>query len=169
MSRDATGQSDRVLQCREDFASNIAFETTDDLSLAHSLSGAALHIRLGSVVITKSDQDDAIESLIGLAVATAVQPVPVGLAGGRRYRIHPAEGDEGSLGAKALRVAAGRDQQSRRRVGSYAKGTKKLSQNGKSPLATEPQEYARKLQQSDVVRRLFVVAYQNRTALGEPC
>ena len=48
-------------------------------------------------------------------------------------------------------------------------GTKKLSQNGKSPLATEPQECARKLQQSDVVRRLFVVAYQNSTALGEPC
>ena len=47
--------------------------------------------------------------------------------------------------------------------------TKKLSQNGKSPLATEPQECTRKLQQSDVVRRLFVVAYQNRTALGEPC
>ena len=47
--------------------------------------------------------------------------------------------------------------------------TKKLSQNGKSPLATEPQECARKLQQSDVVRRLFVVAYQNSTALGEPC
>ena len=46
---------------------------------------------------------------------------------------------------------------------------KKLSQNGKSPLATEPQECARKLQQSDVVRRLFVVAYQNSTALGEPC
>ena len=46
---------------------------------------------------------------------------------------------------------------------------KKLSQNGKSPLATEPQECTRKLQQSDVVRRLFVVAYQDRTALGEPC
>ena len=52
---------------------------------------------------------------------------------------------------------------------SKISSTKKLSQNGKSPLATEPQECARKLQQSDVVRRLFVVAYQNSTALREPC
>ena len=78
------------MQDREEFASNIALEAADDLGLAQSLSGAALHVLLGSAVITKSDQDDEIKSRIGLAVAAAVQPMPVGLAGGRRYRIHPA-------------------------------------------------------------------------------
>ena len=52
------------------------------------------------------------ESCVGLTVATAVQSMPVGLAGGRRNRIHPAQRSEGSLGAQALWVAAGRDQQS---------------------------------------------------------
>ena len=42
------------------------------------------------------------ESCVGLAVATAVQSMPVGLAGGRRNRIHPAQRSEGSLGAQAL-------------------------------------------------------------------
>ena len=36
----------------KDFASNIAFEATDDLSLAHSLPGAATHVCLGLGIIT---------------------------------------------------------------------------------------------------------------------
>jgi hypothetical protein len=56
----------------EDFASDISFQASDDLGLAHSFPGATLHICLGSVVITKPDQNDAIESGIGLAIATPV-------------------------------------------------------------------------------------------------
>ncbi len=70
----------------ENFASDISFEAADNLGLAHSFPGAASHVCLGPVVITKPDQNDAIKSGIGLAVATAVEPMPVGLAGRSRYR-----------------------------------------------------------------------------------
>ena len=74
---------------------------------------------LGPVIVSEPDDDDAMGCCIGLAVASAVQPVPVGLAGGRKYRTHAAQRGERSLGMNALRVAAGRNQQSCRRVGSY--------------------------------------------------
>ena len=69
--------------------------------------------------MTKPDQNDAIESGIGLPIATSVQTVPVGLAGGSWHRTHPAQRGKGGLGVNALRVAAGGDQQSSRSVGSY--------------------------------------------------
>ena len=70
----------RVLQGREDLASNLAFEAAGDLSLAHSLCGAATHVDLGSWVVPESDDNDAMESSVGLAVAAAVETMPVGLA-----------------------------------------------------------------------------------------
>ena len=79
-SRCGTGYSGRILQGREDFASDIAFETTDYLGLAHPFSGATPHVLPGPGVMTKPDQNDAIESRIGLPVATPVQTMPVGLA-----------------------------------------------------------------------------------------
>ncbi len=65
----------------KDLASNMAFEATDDLGLAHSLPGAATHVCLGPVIIAKPDHNDAIKSGISLTVATAVEPMPGGLAG----------------------------------------------------------------------------------------
>ena len=70
--------------------------------------------------MTKSDKNDAIKSRVGLAVAAAVEPMPVGLAGGGGYRIDSAQRGECSLGVEAFRVAPGSDQEGRRRVGSYA-------------------------------------------------
>ena len=90
MSSRAADDPGRVPQDGEDLASNVAFEATDDLTLAHSLSGAATHVLLGPVIVSEPDDGDAMECCIGLAVASAVQPVPVGLAGGRRYRTHAA-------------------------------------------------------------------------------
>ena len=57
--------------------------------------------------MTEPDQNDAIKSCVGLTVATPVQPVPIGLAGGGRPRTHSAQRGEGSLGVNALRVTAG--------------------------------------------------------------
>ena len=99
----------RLPESRIDLAGDIAFETTDDFRLTYSLAGAATHIFPGLVVVTKPDQYDAIKSRIGLAVATPVQPVPVGLSGGSRYRIHPAQRGEGGLVAEALGIAPGSD------------------------------------------------------------
>ena len=97
MSSCAADYSGGVLESGEDLASNIAFEATDDFSLVHSLAGATAHVCLGPEIITKPDHNDAIGSRIGLAAATSVQAMSVGLAGGSRYRVHPAQGCEGSF------------------------------------------------------------------------
>ena len=60
------------------------------------------------------------EGGIGLAVPTAVQPMPVGLAGGRRYRTYSAQSSESSLGVESFGIASSRDQQGRRGVGPYS-------------------------------------------------
>lgn len=106
----------------EDFVSDISLEAADNLSLAHSFPGAASHIFLGPGIITKPDHHDAIKSGIGLAVAAAVEPMPVGLAGRSRYRIYPTERGEGRLRVEAFRVTPGSDEESGCRVGPYAEG-----------------------------------------------
>ena len=50
----------RVLDGREDFVCNVAFEATYDLALAQSLRGAATHVFPGPGIVTKPDQDDAV-------------------------------------------------------------------------------------------------------------
>ncbi len=70
----------RLLDGREDFSSNIAFETADDVALAHSLRGSTTHICLGAQLVTQPDDDYAIERRIGLAVTSAVEPMLVRLA-----------------------------------------------------------------------------------------
>ena len=42
----------RFLDGRVDFSSDIAFETTDDVALAHSLCGSTLHVCLGPQLVT---------------------------------------------------------------------------------------------------------------------
>ena len=75
---------------------------------------------IGSAIITEPDHNDAMESCIGLAVTTVVEPIPVGLTGGNRYRVYPAQRGEGRLGVEALGVTPSSDHEGRRRVGSYA-------------------------------------------------
>ena len=70
----------RVLDHRIDFPGDIALETTNDVALAHSLRGATTHIRLGPRVMAQSDYDYAMESGVGLAVASAIESVSIGLA-----------------------------------------------------------------------------------------
>ena len=70
--------------------------------------------------MTKSDDNNAMECRVGLAVAASVEPMPVGLARGSRYGIDTAQGGEGSLGVEAVRVTPGSNEEGRRRVWSYA-------------------------------------------------
>ena len=44
-----------------------------------------MHVGLGALIVSKSDDDNAMESGVGLAVPTSVEPMPVGLARGGRY------------------------------------------------------------------------------------
>ena len=80
-----------------------------------------MHVGLGSRVVPKSDDNDAMESNIGLPMFVEVEPMPVGLAGGSGYGTDSAQGCEGGLRAKAIRVAPGSNEGSRRCIGSYAK------------------------------------------------
>ena len=84
------------------------------------LLGAAVHVCLGTEVMTEPDQNHAIKSCVGLTVATPVQPMPIGLPGGSRNWTHSTQRGEGSLGVDALGVTASRDKQSCCRVGSYS-------------------------------------------------
>ena len=70
--------------------------------------------------MTKSDDNNAMECRVGLAVAASVEPMPVGLARGSRYGTDTAQGGEGSLGVEAVRVTPGSNEEGRRRVWSYA-------------------------------------------------
>ena len=89
MSSCDIGHSGGDLQGRVDFTNYIAFETTDDLGLAHTRPGATMHVLPCPGIMAKPDQNDAIEGGIGLPVATTVQPVPVGLSRGGRHRTRP--------------------------------------------------------------------------------
>ena len=71
----------RLPDDRVDFASDIAFKSTDDFDLAHSFCGSSPQVRLRPQIVTQPDDDYAIERRIGLAIATTVEPMPVGLAG----------------------------------------------------------------------------------------
>jgi hypothetical protein len=51
-----------------------------------------------------------VEGGVGLPVAAAVEPMPVGLAGGRLDRAGPAQCGEGRLVAKPVGVVAGGDE-----------------------------------------------------------
>ena len=49
-------------------ASDIGFEAADNLNLAHPLGGAPPHLCLGPFTLTKSDDNYAMESCVGLTV-----------------------------------------------------------------------------------------------------
>ena len=70
----------RALDNREDLTSNIAFQEAYYLGLAQSLRGAATHVFLGPRVVAKPDDYYSVEGSIGLAITTAVESMPVGLA-----------------------------------------------------------------------------------------
>ena len=93
--------------------------------------------------MTKSDDNNAMECRVGLAVAASVEPMAVGLARGSRYGIDTAQGGEGSLGVEAVRVTPGSNEEGRRRVRSYAVAiglAKTFSHCEKTRLEVMPRE-----------------------------
>ena len=74
---------------------------------------------MGPLIIAKSDDNNAMESRIGLTVSATVEPMPVGLAGGSRYGTDAAQGGECSFGMETIRVTPGSNEEGRRRVWSY--------------------------------------------------
>ena len=103
---------------REDLASNVSHEASNDLSFGHPLLDTASHVAYRPLVIAKPDQHDSMESRVGLAVTTTVEPVPVRLAGRSGNRTYSTEGGEGCLGLEALWIVASGNHQARSSIGS---------------------------------------------------
>src|SRR5215212_6222601 len=80
-----------------DLPGYVALETANDLSLALALSGAPRDVILGAKISAHPGQADHVQRAVGLPVASAVETVPYGLAGGGFDGRNPAEAGEGGL------------------------------------------------------------------------
>lgn len=79
--------------------------------LGSALGGAYGDVVPGGLVAVHTDQGDAPQGAVGVAVAAAVQPVPVSAAGGHRDRRHTAQARERPLRAQTASVVSGGYQQ----------------------------------------------------------
>ena len=92
------GECDSRYELAIDLASDIAFETSDDLRLGHALLGASSHVGPGRRIGGETHDDDTPERAVGMPVAATVEPVATaGLARGRWQRCHTAEIRERTL------------------------------------------------------------------------
>src|SRR3712207_6246126 len=80
----------RGAEMAEDLAGDVAFEAADDLGLGLALDRAPADVVEGRRMAAHA-RDDAVQGGVGLAVAAAVEPVPVGLAAGGRDRAGAAQ------------------------------------------------------------------------------
>lgn len=101
-----------------ELADEVAFQAADDLHLGFTLRGATFNVVPCGLVIAHPYDHHVIQRGIGLAVASSVQPMPVGLARGCWNRASPGKGRESGLGTESGGVIAGGDQQLRGRVTS---------------------------------------------------
>jgi hypothetical protein len=79
----------------EDLPDDVALDAADDLGLALSLGRAPAHVVERWLVAAHAGDHDPVKGGVGLAVAGAVEPVPVGLAAGCRDRANAALGSGG--------------------------------------------------------------------------
>ena len=78
-----TRRTDSVVvdQCVVDLASDEALQAADDVLLRQALGGASADVVDGRLVPAHADDHDPLESRVGMAVAAAVEPMPIGDAG----------------------------------------------------------------------------------------
>jgi hypothetical protein len=75
---------------RIELTDDVAFETSTNLGERASLQGALLDVGLRADVTSHPSQRDRPQRVVGLAVPTAIQPVPDDLSRRRLERAHPA-------------------------------------------------------------------------------
>lgn len=75
-----------VGQQGEDLVGDVAFEAANRFAFEFALGGLLRDVGLGAGVHRHPDQGDGVDRAVRSAVAAAVEPVPVGLAAGRRDR-----------------------------------------------------------------------------------
>ena len=95
----------------EGFAGDVALEDADDLAGRLAFGAAPGDVVLGRLVRAHAGDHDAVEGVVGLAVAAAVEPVTAGLARGRLEGGDAAEVGECRFVAQPFGVVAGGDEQ----------------------------------------------------------
>ncbi len=75
----------------EDSAAEVAFEEAHGLAFGLAAGQTLGHVVTCFFVVFQAGDDDAVEGGVALPVPAAVEPVPVGLAGGRGDRGGPAQ------------------------------------------------------------------------------
>ena len=97
-----------------------AFEAADEFLFGFALGEPAVHVAAGSFAVAEPDDDDHVQSAVGVAVAREVEPVaacaPWRCGDGRG----PTQVGEGCLGAEPVDVLAYGDEQGRGVVGAAA-------------------------------------------------
>src|SRR5512133_915486 len=73
----------------EDLAGDVAFEAADYLAAGLAFGEASLQVGLGIGVPTEPGESDPVEGGVGFAVAAAVEPPPLALAGRGLHRASP--------------------------------------------------------------------------------
>ena len=66
----------------EHFPGYVALQAADGFLLGLALTDAAGQVILGLLIMTQPGDDDSVQRGVGLAVATPIQPMPLGLARG---------------------------------------------------------------------------------------
>ena len=94
-----------------DLSGDGALETAHDVELGQALVGAPLHIDLGGLMAVHTDQGDAPQGMVGVAIATPVKAVTIGPPRGGGQRGHATQPREGGLAAQPPRVVPSGHQQ----------------------------------------------------------
>ena len=89
---------------------DISLYASNDFSLGLAFRGSTRRVCFGSVVITHSNDRNAIDGGICLAISTPIEPHSVGLATGRRNWADAAHFRQGSFRFDALGIVADQDQ-----------------------------------------------------------
>jgi hypothetical protein len=89
-------------------------------------------------VMLHPDDDDPVESSVGLSVSAAVEPVACGHAGGGRDGCHAAQTGERGFGADPVGVVAGDDEDFGCGVGSDSKCGGQVGRCGSGEVGQDP-------------------------------
>ena len=94
-----------------DLTGEVALAAAPDLGFGQAFCGPSFDIGTGAQAVAHADHHGQVQGAVGVAITTAVQPMPPGSSAGGRDRRRPAQVGEGGLAAEPLGVLTGGDEQ----------------------------------------------------------